>query len=77
MFSTHAMRHPQIQEDRNQPKAKVTKLRLQLLKLTLNAVFRDDNFKNPSFVEKQKNLLNHNNDKDVLNSNKQTLVTKL
>ena len=77
MFSTHAMRHPQIQEGRNQPKAKVTKLRLQLLKLTLNAVFRDDNFKNSSFVEKQKNLLNHNNDKDVLNSNKQKLVTKL
>ena len=70
------MRHPQIQEGRKQPKAEVMKLRLQLLKLTLNALFRDDNFKNPRFVEKEKNLLNYNNDKDVLNSNKQKLVTK-
>ena len=75
-FSTHTMRHPQIQESRNQPKAKVMKLRLQLLKLTLNALFRNDNFKNPRFVEKEKNLLNYNNDKDVLNSNKRKLVTK-
>ena len=44
MSSTHAMRHPQIQEGRNQLKAKVMKLRLQLLKLTLNALFRDDFF---------------------------------
>ena len=76
MFFTYHMRHSQTQEGRSQPKAKVMKLRLWLLKLTLNALFSDDNCRNPSFLEKEKNLLNYNNNKGILNSNKQRLPTK-